>query len=457
MIRPLPGVKAGGPGRAAARVRLHALTRELRGPGPCRAPGGPVDCVHACRYDRRMHRGLTALVLVAACAGPPGHLDGDGAGPDGIDAGAPDDAGAADDAPPETLEEMCGAEPEALADWEACHLRRTCEARAYCGEFNLFLDAQECIDRVDATEGGRLTYEAFERARSIAAGLASLDVEQFTECLRELSPDRCTTAVMAPSCALRFAGTLADGEPCRSDIECASPGATCQPADCGDSCCEGTCQPRIALGEPCDDFFACEPGLVCSVDRLICVLGDLGSPCESSAECDPGGFCGEEGHCERDRGEGEPCDSLFQCDGTTLCVGLRREVEPARCLRASQPGDTCDWFCRGNHDCALPEQGFGVCTELPTHGEPCSLLRPCVGRGEICGDQGFCVTRGGVGDPCQGGTCMPELLCTDELGAEEPVCRERLADDEAGCLEPSHCASYVCDDGVCRAPEPTCR
>jgi hypothetical protein len=374
-----------------------------------------------------------------------------------VDAGA--DAPA--DAPePESLAAMCGAEPQALAEWDACYLKRECEVRVHCSEKNLYTDVQECIDLLDAVKGGQLAFETFERERSIAAGVASLDEAAFTQCLRELDSRQCSSAGRPPTCPVRFAGTIADQEACTSDIECLSPGARCEPQDCGDSCCLGTCEPRPKLDEPCVDLFDCEPGLKCSIDSFTCITGDVGTPCPHRVDCDPGAWC-DDGICQPDLGEGEPCFSLLQCGGETTCVGLAREVEPARCRRVTEPGDACDDFCFGNLFCDLSSSdGFGVCRPLPGEGQGCGVLLPCLGRNQRC-DGGICVTRSDVGVSCVDGDCLPGLYCSDQLGEADPVCRAPLADGASDCNQPAHCESYICDGdedapGSCQPSQASC-
>lgn len=399
------------------------------------------------------HRCAALALAAAACSGPET--------PMARDAGAPDTM-LVPDAPEvlEDLETICGAVPVTLADWEACYVKRYCETHAYCGEHNLYADAQECIAQLDAVNGGRLAFEAFERERAIEAGRAALDVEAFTQCLRGLSPARCLAPTWIPACAARFVGTVPDGESCHSDVECMSPGARCETQSCEDSCCAGTCQPRARLGEPCMAFDACEPGLVCSLNTFTCVPGDVGTACADHDDCDFDAWC-DEGICKADLGEGAPCTSILQCGGGTSCVGLRREAEPPRCRRVTEAGDTCDWYCLGNHYCDLSSpRGFGVCRSLPGLGEPCGAFAECIGRDLYCA-QGTCTVRPDVGEPCSGSICQPGTFCTDQLGASSPVCRDRMEDGAQGCNRPAQCDSYVCDGDVsapggCQPLQRTC-
>jgi hypothetical protein len=409
--------------------------------------------------SRRMTPWLGVVVAVAVgCGGSNDVTPAGDAGP-----GNDGDVDAPVDGPPEPtdLASMCGAVPTTVADWERCYRKRECEMRVHCDERNQFTDVQECIDKIDAVERGRLSFEEFERERAIAGGTAAIDETTFTQCLIDLRPSNCINPLLLPSCALRFTGTTPDSQSCYTDIECASPGARCATQSCTDSCCPGTCVPRAKLGESCMDFFACEPGLVCSVGSLECVNGDIGSSCADDYECIPHAWC-DDGTCRADLPEDSPCDSILQCAPETVCVGLMRPVEPAKCRRATQEGDICDWFCLGNLYCDLSgTQGFGVCRSLPTHGESgCSLFLPCIGVNDIC-TNGVCLERDDINEPCSDGTCLPGLFCTDQLGAASPVCKARLADNTAGCNQPGQCQSYVCGSngsilGDCQPSQSTC-
>jgi len=429
------------------------------------------------------------VTAVAACSSPqslvaPGDDGGGDAGLDASPEGGVDsptdggvdpptdgrvdpstDGGVTPDAPaPEDLIGMCGAVPTTTQEWEACRLKRLCEADVHCSEENLHANVQECIDLSSALSGGEIASDTFEKVRSVAAGRASINVAAFTECLNELSSARCNTAGTAPSCPIRYTGTVPDSEACFDDAECISPGASCTPRDCGASCCMGVCTPRAKLGQPCNEFtclpgrICCEPGLVCNLQT--CVTGDVGSACDHS-DCDPGNWC-DNGICKPDLAEGAACDGLLECGGETECVGLAHGVTYARCGRLTVAGDACDWFCFGNLYCDRSNsQSLGVCRPLPTDGEACSVLLPCVGQNERCSDQGMCIPRTGLNLPCTDGTCIPGLFCTDQLGAAGPVCRAPFADNELGCKQDAQCQSHICTGnqttaGQCLPAQLTC-
>ncbi|HEU4726536.1 MAG TPA: hypothetical protein VFT22_01550 [Kofleriaceae bacterium] len=380
-------------------------------------------------------------------AGDPGGQPG----PDDArsDAGRPGDAGV----PPE-LAEICGAVPVTFDDWERCYQKRRCEFTVGCVPENSYRSVQECLDAGDAVEGGRLSAELRERRRAVEQGRASIDVGAFARCLIETSAAHCNTAQFDPSCATRFAGTVADQAACFTDIECASPGATCA-ASCSDACCLGTCQPRFKEGEACDntDRHSCEPGLLC---HGTCLTGDIDSPCASVRDCDPGAWCDLKVHvCKATLAPGSACTEPLQCGGNTSCVGLNAgSSTPGHCLRIAQVGDSCDTFCYGNLIC----EG-STCQPLPQLDDACPSLEPCGGVDTLCSN-GRCVLRSEVGAACANQTCMPGLFCTSELGDPSPRCSARRAEGQP-CAAPSHCESYLCSGnsvqpGVCLAWSDTC-
>jgi hypothetical protein len=381
-----------------------------------------------------------AMLAAAAC----------GTSPSGTDSGLPPDAPV--DAPAVDLVALCGARPQTPDDWERCYQKRKCEWEVGCVPATTFHDVQECIELGDAVRDGRLFAERRERLRAVAEGRASIAVEAFARCLLETAPDRCATALFHPSCGTRFAGAISDGQACRADIECASPGAHCQRA-CSDACCEGVCVPAFKEGEKCTELHSCEPGFQC---HTVCIAGDIDTTCASDRDCDQNAWCDLRGTrtCRADLPAGAVCEQVLQCSGETSCVGVGVAGVVPTCGRINTPGDACDFYCLGGVYCALPSSGLGVCTALPTLGQPCSALVSCSGVNTIC-DGTRCVARTVEGTPCTttpalATSCLPGLFCTDELGAASRVCARRQADGQR-CTRPEQCQSFLCS-GTQAAP-----
>ena len=404
--------------------------------------------------------GLCALVILAhASCSSPAVAPVDGGSPDDatVDSGELGDAEAANDGgeipadanspcpdsgdcdgnPPDPdepdLQELCGSVPTTLEEWEDCYAARTCEWTVHCDVQNGFADVAECVDLADAVAGGRLSAERRERRRAVEHELASVDPEAFSRCLEVRSADRCNTALHHPSCATRFVGTVEDGGTCYGDVECASPGATCA-RDCPDACCEGVCEPLDKEGESCGRR-SCEPGLQCGDGT--CVQGQIGMSCRVDAYCERGAWCDQDCEtCTAALPEGAECRSDRQCAGKTTCVRTSGSLEPGRCRRISEPGDTCDGFCWGNLYC-----GGSSCQPMPELGQPCGFVG-CLGKSLECRD-GLCTERVGEGQPCSNAGCLPGLFCTSELDADVPVCASP-GEPGARCTGPHQCESYLC-------------
>jgi hypothetical protein len=208
----------------------------------------------------------------------------------------------------------------------------------------------------------------------------------------------------------------------------------------------GTCTPKAKLGEPCDDYGTCEPGLICSFVSLTCVTGDVGSACHV-IDCDAGNWCDMQSKtCKPDLAEGDIClgqdEGLDQCSGETVCAGK----QPARCLHATSVGDKCGSLCRGNLFCDrshVDEHDLGICRSLPVLDEPCSDFTGCIGANVRC-VAGKCIPKAGLGEPCPDGGCLAGLLCTDQLADPSPICRVPFGDLESGCKQDAHCQSHLC-------------
>jgi hypothetical protein len=387
----------------------------------------------------------------ATDAGPDARTS-DSSADGGVDA-AHLDAGALDGSD-RLLARACGAVPVTFEDWERCYARRKCDWEVNCVTLNSYEDVQDCIDHGNDFEGGRLAAEIRARRRAVAQGRASLNSDEFAQCILETSREYCNTARGSVACAKRYTGTVGDGGACYTDVECASLGATCI-SSCTGACCRGTCKPKYKLGETCDLYESCEPGLEC---HDVCMAGDVGSPCVNLQDCDQSTYCDVQGGmCKADLPLGSSCTDLLQCGGPATCVGLSIvSSDPGRCERISVVGDPCDDFCYGNLFC----NSSRFCQGLPALGDGCGALLPCSGVNATC-KNGQCVLRDGAGTACtKSDTCLAGLFCTSELEQLDPTCEAPRAPGKP-CRKPTHCASYLCSgsdtqNGVCLAWSDTC-
>lgn len=413
----------------------------------------------------------TALITASGCGD---NVREDAHSPDGnepIDGGtigdggntSPTDSGvgiggngdASNNTPPPDLAALCGSVPKTLDDWETCYLNRWCAVQTTCTIPAPYLDVNECINRSADFYGGSLSEERRARKRAVEEGRASLNAPAFTKCLADLSIDRCDTAPTAnasPDCSNRFTGTILDGGTCYADVECVSPGATCDTQCTDSSCCIGTCHPKLKQGEVCQDTTACEPGLRC---HRVCLSGDIGSSCSSVLDCDQGAWC-KSGQCVPTLPGGSECSDNSQCGGQTICVGATLLGAPGHCTNVAIAGNPCDSFCLGGLYCSTS----GTCQQRPVVGESCSTFVNCLGVDAFCSND-TCVQAGSEGDPCGGSQpCQAGLFCTSELGALNPTCAAPGATGQE-CAAPSHCESYQCSgnstmNGVCLAWSDMC-
>jgi len=111
---------------------------------------------------------------------------------------------------PGDLVTMCGSVPTTTEDWERCRLKRFCETLVPCSEGNLYASAQECIDLINALSWDEIAFDAFESARSVAAGRASVNVAAFTQ----PAPRR----LMRASAARKGLRSLAEARPMRGPL-----------------------------------------------------------------------------------------------------------------------------------------------------------------------------------------------------------------------------------------------
>lgn len=244
---------------------------------------------------------------------------------------------------------------------------------------------------------------------------------------------------------------------CASDLGCVQNGQS------------AICQKRAALGQPCSAQGQGVPPCIdsscveCSLDAGVCVVSGMqGWECHGDSDCRGAFFCAR--------------PSMF-ADG--VCVLRARRGET--CTPGSSPGTkgSClydDDFCQANGS------AMGVCTALPTLGQPCgtgsNLAATCQGDAVYCrhdaGSPGNCTSDPGLGEPCgsssnQGscrqGFCKADAgnTCQPLLGLNEPcspnasncgagsycdptqrLCLAQLA-TEAPCTIDEQCLAGLCD------------
>ncbi|WP_434419659.1 hypothetical protein [Nannocystis pusilla] len=365
-------------------------------------------------------------ILLTACPDPTSASDSGDAST--TDATSAPTTGSTSDAPTSGDTEQ-SVDPVDLA----CDLmREACERQVACGHAIVNNNPGD-VDACLAEQRCETVSELLELPN------VELDPDAVAACIAALEAASCGELVaqgleIDPGCWQYLAGTLGEGEACHGGIvsDCA-PGLSCvfegdacpgtcvaPPAPCGEGSCgadafcaaDGTCQPRAALGEACDETKIAFSNLS---DRACAA----GSHCEDSV-------------CVADLGAGAQCGGLdvHACgDGACMCADLEDCDETAdfTCGPARGTGEACS----GTFDCA---EGlfcdFHAGNRCAERGE----------RGEACNDSlGACLHP----LACVDGTCVDD----QETLSEVPL----LAEDES-CMGGGSCplgTACTCDDADC--------
>ncbi|RAL25363.1 hypothetical protein DL240_03900 [Lujinxingia litoralis] len=164
--------------------------------------------------------------------------------------------------------------------------------------------------------------------------------------------------VLAMLMGLLFAGCSGDGvSSCASDSDCFS----------GESCLGGSCTALACFerGRTCspDDSLECCEGLYCAFEE----------PCNVSTE----GGCRTEGSCRPKLAVGQPCDDASQCaDPQAVCSGSGDEESTCTIPPGALDGVSCQSSAEcSNADGIVRSCDAGLCKRA--HGEPCSQNSEC--------------------------------------------------------------------------------
>jgi hypothetical protein len=246
------------------------------------------------------------------------------------------------------------------------------------------------------------------------------------------------------ACREMFDGSVAAGEACYVDEDCAGD-AYC--ASAGDApfafVCPGICRPRKANGASCSfenecaaskGFAACrsdEAGTRC-VDYSLAAPVALDQPCgflerEALTPCGSAAWCdGARGSCRGELSAGAACTS--QADVCALGFACS-EADAGSVCRPMPIGKNAGDACESTSN--------GVC-------DPFLSLFCVAGACALTGD-------GTEGSPCRSSdlgqfTCRPGLAC----GSTTHVCKPIVKTGEP-CEGPAQCESRSCIGGTCNA------
>lgn len=291
------------------------------------------------------------------------------------------------------------------------------------------------------------------------AGLVRFDPTAAARCLETYAEtSSCLDGWSAPDCAEAFVGSVAEGQPC-PDFGACGPGLVCvsAPVSCG-----GICRAWARVGQPPGNSFCepgtyttqlvdggerCDPPLPVGADCNPCSLtGDPGctAECAEGSSCRPSFDGGQ--HCSaiRVQARGEVCSELSPCAPEDLCWPAEAGV--LRCLARGDVGEPCE-PCLLGLSCKA-----GLCTP-PSFTASCSP--GSCGDGGTC-DHGHCLfpgpDAGGVDSTCSPWRqdCNDGLFCGYEIGVPSayfPRCIPRI---DAG----APCSARI--DGWC-SPGQSCR
>lgn len=261
---------------------------------------------------------------------------------------------------------------------------------------------------------------------SADAGRIAYDQDALSGCLAAIRAMTCAELEGAepPACAAVFTATVADGDACSMDEDCATgwcqdggtcpflcaakkvDGATCdQGVECLSGACDtwnDECVPSApgAAGEPCGYGDAeCQAGLYCKTvyspayARICATLGSAGDPCTDFEECEDGLSCADDGVCRPLVAVGASCASAacglgaycsavagmrcadfpFQagesCAETEFCY-VTYCASSGRCVEGSVPvGGACDstrdQFCAAGTSCSFMSDTCEVYASAP--------------------------------------------------------------------------------------------
>lgn len=308
----------------------------------------------------------------------------------------------------------CGGSSIALSDLDQALQQARCERLARC---KLFPDEASCSAVFRALPDASV-------AGAIAAHKVRYDGARARQCVDATAAQSCDLtahdAHIAPAaCTEMFTGTVAGGDSCSIDTECAS--GTCDlPTTCPETgCCTGACrptQPPGKAGDACAKDRDCGDGLVCGQDTICHVPAKADDPCRIDRECGDG----------------------------LACVGASG-TSPGTCHALPHVGEICpDQRCaEANVRC--DDASMFVCVPVGLPGDPCPTATECAIDTECDPVTHMCRAFPSLGMPCDG-SCESDSFCLIPDGAATGTCTALLPNN-APCDGNQACVSGFCQDG----------
>ncbi|HEY8039035.1 MAG TPA: hypothetical protein VIF15_04545 [Polyangiaceae bacterium] len=276
-----------------------------------------------------------------------------------------------------------------VSDAQACSdlAANICNQVASCAPFLvtvIYGDATTCASRFDATCPDTLA--------ASGTGATASNVEACAQAYKAASCDDILSNNTPSACQIH--GSLAAGQACGDDTQCAGDGGFCNVAS-GQAC--GVCGTRAAAGAACAANKACQVGLVCALPTGA-TTGSCVAPGAQGATCDAGHPCKSlltcfKGTCAQPMEAGQACDGVAQnCD---YAKGLFCNPQTKVCatITTATGGGTCGYangtysVCTGGATCQMGTGGTGTCQAAAADGATCGS------NGASCEQPATCVNN----------------------------------------------------------------
>jgi hypothetical protein len=283
----------------------------------------------------------------------------------------------------------------------------------------------------------------------IDSGRVIYNQEGATACLNAIRSAPCPSSSngwrpFAFGCWGDFQGTIATGEACFSDIECASGHCrwTLDQADsCSSACCAGTCAALVDVGASCFTY-------------------DYSSDCVHTDYCN-GPAPVSNGTCQARLAQGVPCDVSGISAEEPCQDGLTCDNDLLTCVPFPKDGQPCTAYSCDNYD-SYCDPTRGTCQARLKIGAPCANNGDpgCVVYAQCL--NGTCTLAPGAGDACTmpddggspgslcrwGATQCIDGICQEPAGPPPVLCTfDDVPSQDAGAVPPDAPASQAIDGG----------